>query len=396
MTTMQSTPGSGATPLVPVPPDVPLNTGAIVLRPDQAPQAQAALAALDFASIAPADIVTIGLEAEQNLGRTLDGFLGRLDKKTAAKVFDLFGRLQKGVDDANLPEILEKVQKGEGRGFFSGLVNSLFHKLTGKSADDAARAFMEELTELITGRTRTLATEMQKLEGELNREMQSLSGELRTLDQLKAKYGEHFAQFTVDAAVARAFLDKASAQVQVRAAAAAADPADVIAQGEVRALEDKLRLLESRALALEGTYTRLPADQMVIQQVQAAGVATLQETATTVASRLASIKMALLAIQGAFAVKAVQQLSARQAKLDDQLNKVRADALKDVAVSAAKAPGDNRLAQARQIEAVIASTREIDQLVRAARQETDQKFDAARESFAQSRSALAELHTQRG
>jgi len=235
---------------------------------------------------------------------------------------------------------------------------------------------------------------MQRLEVELGREMQALSGELRTLDQLKQKYGEHFGQFTVDAAVARAFVDRAGAYVQAQAAAA--DAADVVAQSRVRELEDKLRLLESRALALEGTYTRLPADQMVIQQVQAAGVATLQETATTVASRLASIKMALLSIQGAFAVKVVQQLSARQAKLDEQLTKVRAEALKDVAVTAAKAPGDNRLAQARQIESVIASTQEIDQLVRAARQETDQKFDTAREVFAQSRTALAELHAQRG
>jgi hypothetical protein len=394
MDSTDTTPDDGLSPALPVAQATPLNTGAIVLRADQLPQAQAALAALDFATIAPADIVTIGLGAEQALGRTLDGFLARLDKKTAAKVFDLFGRLQKGVDDANLPEILEKVQKGEDRGFFGGLVNSIVHKLTGKSADEAAREFMDELTELITGRTRTLATEMQRLEAELGREMQSLSGELRTLDQLKQKYGEHFGQFTVDAAVARALVDKAGAYVQAQAAAA--DPADVVAQARVRELEEKLRLLESRALALEGTYTRLPADQLVIQQVQAAGVATLQETATTVASRLASIKMALLSIQGAFAVKVVQQLSARQAKLDEQLTKVRAEALKDVAVTAAKAPGDNRLAQARQIEAVIASTQEIDQLVQAARRETDQKFDTAREVFAQSRSALAELHSQRG
>jgi hypothetical protein len=397
MNSTDTTPGAEGAPSLAVATlaeDPPLDTGAIVLRPEQLPQAQAALAALDFATIAPADIVTIGMGAEQNLGRTLDGFLARLDKKTAAKVFDLFGRLQKGVDDANLPEILEKVQKGEDRGFFSGLVNSLVHKLTGKSAEDAAREFMDELTELISGRTRTLATEMQKLEAELGREMQTLSGELRTLGQLKQKYGEHFGQFTLDAAVARAFVDKAGAYV--RAQAAAAQPTDVVAQARVGELEEKLRLLESRALALEGTYTRLPADQLVIQQVEAAGVATLQETATTVASRLASIKMALLSIQGAFAVKVVQQLSARQARLDEQLTKVRAEALKDVAVSAAKAPGDNRLAQARQIESVIASTQEIDQLVRAARQETDQKFDTAREVFAQSRAALAELHSRRG
>ncbi len=370
-------------------PVIPLNTGAIVLKPDQLPQAEAALAALDFGNIQPSDIVTIGIGAEQNLGKTLDGFLARLDKKTAAKVFDLFGRLQKGVDDANLPEILKKVQEGENRGFFMNMINSLVRKITGKNADEAAREFMEELTALITGRTRTLATEMQKLEGELGREMQSLSVELKTLEQLKLKYGEHFREFTIDAAVARAFVDKAKLYVQTETAAA--DANDVVAQARIRELEEKLRLLESRALALEGTYTRLPADRMVIEQVQAAGVATLQETATTVASRFASIKMTLLSIQGAFAVKTVQQLSARQAQLDEQLTKVRAEALKDVAVTAAKAPGDNRLAQAKQIEAVIASTQEIHQLVEAARKETEEKFEVARQSFANSRAALVEL-----
>lgn len=378
--------------VVGLPPTTPLNTGAIVLRQEQLPRVQATVSALDFATLASSDIVTIGMGAEQNLGRTLDGFLARLDKKTAAKVFDLFGRLQKGVEDANLPEILEKVQKGEDRGFFSGLVNSIVHKLTGKNADEAAREFMEELTALITGRTRTLATEMQKLEGELNKEVQTLTAELKNLDQLKQKYAEHFGEFTVDAAVARALVDKATAYVQSETAAAAAN--DVVAQTRVRELEEKLRLLESRALALEGTYTRLPADRMVIEQVQAAGVATLQETATTVASRFASIKMALLSIHGAFAVKTVQQLSARQAQLDEQLTKVRGEALKDVAVTAAKAPGDNRLAQAKQIEAVIASAKEVRELVEAARKETDEKFDTARAMFEQSRAALIELHSK--
>ena len=152
-----------------------------------------------------------------------------------------------------------------------------------------------------------------------------------------------------------------------------------------------LQLLESRALALEGVYTRLPADQLVIQQIEQAGVATLQETATTIASRFASIKMTLLSIHGAFAVKSVQQLGERQARMDEQLTKLRGAALKDVAVAAARAPGDNRLAQAQQIEAIIVSTREIHELVEAARSETEEKFETARQKFAQARSELAAL-----
>lgn len=192
--------------------------------------------------------------------------------------------------------------------------------------------------------------------------------------------------------MARAFLDKAARYVAQEQASAGA--ADMAAQARVRELQDKLRLLESRALALEGTYTRLPADQMVIQQIEAAGVATLQETATTVSSRFASIKMTLLSIQGAFAVKSVQQIAERQARLDQQLMQLRGQATRDVAVAAAKAPGENRLAQAQQIANIIAQTREIHELVDAAKKETEEKFDQARRLFEQSRADLAALHQQ--
>ena len=362
-----------------------LETGAIVLRPEQVPQAEQALAALDFADVPSGDIIKIGLGAEQALQKTLDGFLARLDKKTASKVFALFGRLEKGVDDAKLPEILEKIQQGEAPGFFAGLLA----KLTGRKPEEAFREFMQEIGELISIRTQTLADEMVRLEGELSKEMKTLFGELQALESLKQSYGTHFASFTVDAAVARAFLEKARQYVAQQTAAT--DPADVSAQARLRELQDKLSLLESRALALEGTYTRLPADQMVIQQIEAAGIATLQETATTVSSRFASIKMTLLAIHGAFAVKSVQQIAERQARLDQQLTQLRGQATKDVAIAAAKAPGDNRVAQAQQIAAIITQTREIHELVETAKQETEAKFEAARQMFEQSRAELAAL-----
>ena len=130
---------------------------------------------------------------------------------------------------------------------------------------------------------------------------------------------------------------------------------------------------------------------MVIQQIEAAGIATLQETATTVSSRFASIKMTLLAIHGAFAVKSVQQIAERQARLDQQLTQLRGQATKDVAIAAAKAPGDNRVAQAQQIAAIITQTREIHELVETAKQETEAKFEAARQMFEQSRAELAAL-----
>lgn len=378
-----------ASPVVtPVPePHLPavLDTGAIVLKADQLPKAQQALDALDFGALPSADIIKFGFSAEEALQRTLDGFLNRLDDKTAAKVFDLFGRLERGVDDAKLPEVLERIQNGDKPGFLQGL----FSKFTGKSADDAISEFMEEVGALISGRTRTLASKMQSLEGELNSEMQKLTSELASLDALKKAYASHFADFTFDAAVARAFIDKAKLYIATREKSS--NPADVAEQSSIRELHDKFRLLESRGLALEGVYTRLPADQMVIQQIEQAGVATLQEAATTIAARFSSIKMTLLSLHSAFAVKSVQQISERQKKMDEQLTKLREMAVKDVAVSAAKAPGDNRLAQAQQIETIIASTREIHALVEQAKQQTAEKFEIARQKFAKARDELAAL-----
>lgn len=374
---------SAPPPDTPAAPDSPppLDTGAIVLKPEQIPEAEKAIAGLDFASMRSGDVIKIGLDAETSLQRTLDGFLARLDKNTAAQVFDLFGRLEKGVEDAKLAEVLEQVQKGEK----PGLAAAIQRLLRRKSRDEV----FAEIGDLVAGRTRTLADEMGRLEGQLEGEMQKLFAELKSLDTLKESYGTHFTEFTLAAGVARSFLERARAYVA--AEQAKVNPADVAAQARVQELQDKLRLLESRALALEGTYTRLPADRLVIQQIEQAGVATLQETATTVASRFASIKMTLLSINGAFAVKNVQEVASRQAQLDRQLTEVRGRALKDVAVSAAQAPGENRLAQAQQIEQIIAQTKEIHALVQTAKQATEEKFEQARQKFAAARQELASL-----
>jgi len=364
---------------------VPMNTGAVVLRPEQEPTAREALQNIHFESMPSGEVIRIGLDAEQALQRTLDGFLARLDKKSASRVFALFDRLEKGVDDAKLPEILDRIENGEKPGLFG----SLFGKLRGKDVQDLASELMEEIGDMVAGRTRTLADELGKLETEVSAEMQRLFSELQQLDVLKKSYAVHFGDFTVAAAVSRALLENAKSEVAV--AEAKSNPADVVEQGRLSELRDKLRLLESRALALEGTYTRLPADQMVIQQIEQAGIATLQETATTVASRFASIKMTLLSIHGAFAVKSVQQMAGRQEKLDRQLTEIRGRALKDVAVTAATAPGDNRLAQAQQIEQIIATTKEIHGLVATARKSTEEKFDQARQKLAAARQDLAVL-----
>jgi hypothetical protein len=209
----------------------PLDFGAIALAPDQVPRAEATLAALDFSTIAPGDIVKLGLDAERSLQETLDGFLSRLDKNTAAKLFDLFGRLEKGVEDAQLPDLLKRIQEGEKP-------SGIMARLRGKFPEDLFKEFMDEVGALVAGRTQTLADQMRRLESELNTEMQTLFAELQQLDRLKGAYSRHFGDFTVSAAAARAFLERAKAYVE--AERTQANPADVVAQARLRELDDKV------------------------------------------------------------------------------------------------------------------------------------------------------------
>ena len=60
-------------------------------------------------------------------------------------------------------------------------------------------------------------------------------------------------------------------------------------------------------------------------------------------------------------------------------------------MTAALTPGDNRLAQAQQIEQIIATTNEIHGLVEAARKSTEEKFEQARQKFATARQDLAAM-----
>ena len=174
----------------------------------------------------------------------------------------------------------------------------------------------------------------------------------------------------------------------------ATDPNNPVQKAELDDLYDKFQALESRALALEGTLSRLPADQLVIRQLQNAGITTLQETSTTAASRFASIKMTLLTIHGALVTKGVQQLADQGAALDANLATVRATLMRDVVTRAANAPGDNRLAQAEQLRGIVSETTALVDIIEQARMGNVQKFGQARQMFAQARQEMLALGQQ--
>jgi hypothetical protein len=137
--------------------------------------------------------------------------------------------------------------------------------------------------------------------------------------------------------------------------------------------------------------TKLPSDQLKIRQLQNAGVQTLMETATTAASRFASIKMTLISINGALIVQGVQRLSLAGRSLDEALQGIDRKLVNEVVTSASSAPGDNRLAQAQQLQQVVADTKALQLIIDQARVKNTAQFEQARQIYTQARADMQQL-----
>ena len=367
----------GAAHGLPLPADFPL-----ALTAEQAQEIRTALSQHRLADTPTLEIAKIGGDAEAELHRTLGSFLDKIEKGEQPRIFTLVNRLREAVDEQRLPALADEILNAKPT-----LMERIAGFFSKKSLQQAMQRAYEEIRLRAAGKTKTLNDLIKGMEKELEQEQRRLEGELRTQEQLKDSYREHFARFALVVAFAESWLAQSKAQLQQAVDAGA----DATAQ---RLMNEKIQALESRTLALQNTLTRLPSDQLTIRMLENAGLSTLQETMTTAAGRFASIKMTLLTIHGALVTQGVQRLAEQGAALDANLLAVRSTLMKDVVTKAANAPGDNRLADANGLKKIVQETRELVQIVDRAAESNRQKFDAARGITQQARQELLALGAQ--
>lgn len=351
-----------------------------VLDAGQIQEIRAALEACRFSELALSEIAQLGSQAEMALHGTLGRFLDRIEKNQHPRIFRLVEELREAVDQEALPELAERILHGR-----PGVMERLVGVFSRKALREAVDRGREEVRQLLASRSRTLCDRIAGMERELRQEQQRLETEIRALEELGKHYRQHFVAFAQTCVFLASLLARARLELQQEEAASPRDPMDL------QALRDKVLALESRALAVEGAMSRLPADQLLIRQLQGAGLSTLQETSGTAAARFASIKMTLLTIHAALATQGVQRLAQQGAELDRNLQEVRSRLMRDVAGRAAFAPGENRLAQAQQLSAIVEETRALVALADQAREGNARKFQEARETFARARADIARL-----
>ena len=331
-----------------------------------------------LATISKHEIVELGAEAEVNLHRVLDSFLSRVTQIENPRIFKLVAALKEAVDNENLPALADRILNA--RPSWADRLRSIFNK---KFLHATAQKTWEETRRLAAGKTKNLVDVIQQMATQLRLEQNKLDEEITSLEELKTAYQDQFKQFALAAAFT-ALLSSRSRQ-ELNRIESQTNHQDLQEAHDLAELKDKLQAIESRALALEGSLTRLPADQLTIRQLQNAAITTLQETNTTAAARFASIKMTLLTIQGALVTRSVQQLAEQGATLDANLANVRSSLMSDVVSQASNAPGNNRLAQAQLLQSITTDTQNLLEIVEKARSSNQEKFAQASILFAQAR-----------
>lgn len=371
-------PTAGLVPVVdiPLPADFPM-----LLDEARLQKVKDDLAAVSVLAIPMASISTLGQEAEQALHKRLDEFLATIDKVSSPQMFVLLDKLSDTISAENLPEVASRIldAKPSIGARLMGLVNR-------KALRAAADKAYVEACRLAQGKTKTISDVVNQMERDLAQEHQKLVKMLMQLDTLKDSYRTSYLEFGAATAMLYGLLAKGKSEV----AALAAEPHDPNALADA---ENKLIALESRVLAVEATLTKLPADQIMLREIQQAGFSTMQEISTTASGRFANIKRTLIKIHAARMTRDVQRLDQRGAELDANLATVGRNLSREIITQAAHAPGDNRLAQANQVKALVEEAASLKQLVNEAKALNQTKFAQARTVLADARECMRVLES---
>lgn len=355
-----------------------------VLTPDQSRGIVSQVQGLSIHEMSLLQISSLGAEVEIALHKSLGAFLDRIDKGDSPQIFRLVSELNVAIKAEDLDGLADKIMNGTP-GLFDKLMGFMSPKKLAASRDNV----FEELRLMVSGKSRKLTSVLSRMEKEIEVEKAKALDEARSLERLKDNYRARFGEFVLATVFLATLLVKAQQELaQLVEAEARGDSSN---QMTLQEAQDKVQALESRALAVEAVMTKLPAEQLVIRQVQTATIQTVQEITTTTAGRMASIKMTLLVLHSAMGVQNLQRTAQKGADLDANLSSVRNRLVSQVVTGAANAPGDNRLAQANQLRDVVKNTRELQAIAEKARVDNKVKFDEARSLLVQARADLTEL-----
>lgn len=332
------------------------------------------------------DIVLFGSDRQKALSTALDTLLDGVTKGSSPLLFELFSRLKKGVDNINVVELETQIKNSLGKSFFTRVLD----KVGLDSVAKRASRVNDQISSMITSKSKSLRDLMSAMEGQSQAEIQRLIGELTRLGALDNEYKTNVGEFAIYVDAGRKILTDGR-KTETALIATAQQSRDPIQIQELKAYQRNLELFENRVLILENAYVKAPGQLESLGLIEGSTMTTLSETANSILEEFNDIKSSLISLSVMYKLQSVQQLNSERRKLREVLQKHSLKVLEDVSVQAAQVQGDNRLEDAMLLSSFATGIKTISEKVQAKLIENHTKYENARTQLIAAQNTFSEI-----
>jgi len=342
---------------------------------------------LDFNTMSQIEISQVESKVASELAAINDTFLAGIDTVKDPRLEALYDKMGRDVEKAELGKIADRIIDGQ-----LTLAEKLRSKLSKKAAIEVAKEAREGLRQMLAKNAGTLQPEIAKNKKELNLKMEELRNKMQKLEELNNAHYNKLGEFTVAAAVTRAFAEigRAIADQAQSELDQTVNPGPEQMQ-QVETLKNKWRTAETRAVTKENALTRLPADCLLINQIIQAGITSYIDTLNMSEDEFNEITMTLIQLFGALQVKDAQDMQDTRRRLGENLASVRGKLVGAVTEKAASAAGDALIEQAQRTKDKVAQLANNQKAVNEAQKAFQQKTETAQKMLRESRQAMIDL-----
>lgn len=357
----------------------------IILTPTQQARVREIVGQKTVVGMAPNEIALFGSERQVAFSQSLDGLLVHITKGSSPVLFQLFKELQTGADKVDIGKLETDIKKSINTTWVQKLTDMI--PFSGGVAGRIQRT-SKRIGDALTTKTASLLDLMKKMEGQVNTELQRLIADSQKLDILAREFVTNGQEYGVTVEAGRLLLNDAKNTLTTMKNNTSGDMMKI---QEAKDFERKVQLFESRNVILETAYIQSFSSLEMVGMAKGASITTIAETANAVLSEFTSIKESLVQLSVSYQIQSVQALGEQRRLLRDVLQTKSSDLLGNVAVTAAKAVGDNRLADAQKLSTFVASLKQIGTNVETEHKNNTQKFAEARTKLVEVQSVLTEI-----
>lgn len=327
-----------------------------------------------------------GSGRQKALGEKLDVLLTQVNRKDSPIIFELFDRVKKGVKEANLSEIEAAIRKSLDEPWYGPVLN--FFGLGDKAKQ--IQEMQERFQQLISAKAKTLQELTSNMEADLEKEVYHLIEDGVRLEHQIGEFRTNVFEYAIDVVAGKKLLEDAQ-EDDKRMRREAEETKDPLKAQAVRDFTRRYQSFQSRVLVLQEAYVDSPMTLEMLGGIQGAEMATLSETANSSLQDFNKIKSLLLMLTSLYKTKSLQAMNDQRRMIKQKLQQFAIELYDDVAVTAAKAQGDNRLEDAQIALSIATALENVGNKVQAAYRENNEKFAQAEQLLIQAKEKILQI-----